>query len=130
MEVCPLQSWSTCHQSWGDTRRYAILQYSLAVKSDLTTVISGGHFKATLHKVSEPPTDQQHEQRLSLVFFNGSKGNMRLKPMTGEWIIRAESGSLRLTSRRISTDTTGRIRVEARDIHAIQEVDGRRRSSK
>lgn len=47
-------------------------------------VISGGHFKATLHKVSEPPIDQQHEQRLSLVLFNGSKGDMRLKPITGK----------------------------------------------
>ncbi|KUJ14690.1 Clavaminate synthase-like protein [Mollisia scopiformis] len=53
-------------------------------------VISGGHFKATLHKVSEPPADQQHEQRLSLVFFNGSKGDMRLKPVTESPLIQRE----------------------------------------
>ena len=46
-------------------------------------VLSGGHLKATLHKVSEPPEDQRHEQRLSLVLFNASKGNMRLKPIIG-----------------------------------------------
>ncbi|KAF8857022.1 Clavaminate synthase-like protein [Acephala macrosclerotiorum] len=53
-------------------------------------VISGGHFKATLHKVSEPPIDQQHEQRLSLVLFNGSKGDMRLKPITESPLIQRE----------------------------------------
>ncbi|KAH6721204.1 hypothetical protein BKA61DRAFT_153200 [Leptodontidium sp. MPI-SDFR-AT-0119] len=53
-------------------------------------VISGGHFKATLHKVAEPPEDQRHEQRLSLVLFNGSKGDMRLKPMTESPLIQRE----------------------------------------
>lgn len=43
-------------------------------------IVSGGHFKATLHKVAEPPEDQRHEQRLSLVLFNGSKGDIRLQP--------------------------------------------------
>ncbi|GAD94114.1 hypothetical protein PVAR5_2735 [Paecilomyces variotii No. 5] len=43
-------------------------------------IVSGGHFKATLHRVAEPPEDQRHEQRLSLVLFNGSKGDMRLQP--------------------------------------------------
>jgi len=33
--------------------------------------------------VAEPPEDQQHERRLSLVFFNGSTGSMRLKPAMG-----------------------------------------------
>lgn len=37
-------------------------------------------------EVAEPPADQQHEQRLSLVFFNGSTGDMRLRPFTGEYI--------------------------------------------
>lgn len=53
-------------------------------------VISGGHFKATLHKVAEPPEDQRHEQRLSLVLFNGSKGDMRLKPVTESPLIQRE----------------------------------------
>ncbi|KAJ5033596.1 uncharacterized protein L3040_008708 [Drepanopeziza brunnea f. sp. 'multigermtubi'] len=53
-------------------------------------VISGGHFKATLHKVADPPEDQQHEQRLSLVLFNGSKGGMRLKPVTESPLIQRE----------------------------------------
>ncbi|PBP20810.1 hypothetical protein BUE80_DR008431 [Diplocarpon rosae] len=53
-------------------------------------VISGGHFKATLHKVADPPEDQRHEPRLSLVLFNGSKGNMRLKPLTESPLIQRE----------------------------------------
>lgn len=37
--------------------------------------------------VAEPPADQENEQRLSLVFFNGSKGDMRLKPAMGKFIL-------------------------------------------
>jgi len=49
----------------------------------IDTVLSAGHLKATLHKVSEPPADQLHEKRLSLVQFNASRGDMRLKPIAG-----------------------------------------------
>jgi len=58
-------------------------------------VISGGHFKATLHKVADPPVDQQNEQRLSLVFFNGSIGDMRLKPATESPLLQREGFILR-----------------------------------
>lgn len=50
---------------------------------EVLEVISGGHLKATLHKVAEPPVDQAHEKRLSLVLFNASKGSMRLSPIVG-----------------------------------------------
>lgn len=43
-------------------------------------IISGGHFKATRHKVTNTPKDQEHEQRLSLVQFNASAGHLRLAP--------------------------------------------------
>ncbi len=59
------------------------------IKSGLTkyVVVSGSHFKATLHKVVEPPGDQRNEQRLSLVLFNGSREDMRLKSATGEYLV-------------------------------------------
>ncbi|KAK0113789.1 hypothetical protein ONS96_014644 [Cadophora gregata f. sp. sojae] len=60
------------------------------VGTEAWLVISGGHFKATLHKVAEPPEDQRHEKRLSLVLFNGSKGDMRLKPLTESPLIQRE----------------------------------------
>jgi len=43
-------------------------------------IISGGHFKATKHKVTDTPADQEHCERLSLVQFNASIGDMRLAP--------------------------------------------------
>lgn len=43
-------------------------------------IISGGHLKATLHKVADTPPDQQHLQRLSIVNFNASQGSLRLTP--------------------------------------------------
>lgn len=58
-------------------------------------IVSGGHFEATLHKVAEPPEDQQHEQRLSLVLFNGTEGNMRLRPATESPLIQREGFVLR-----------------------------------
>ena len=53
-------------------------------------VISGGHFKATLHKVAEPPPDQQQCERLSLVLFNSSIGDMRLKPANESPLLQRE----------------------------------------
>lgn len=40
--------------------------------------------------VVEPPKDQQNEQRLSLVLFNGSKGELRLKPAVESPLIQRE----------------------------------------
>lgn len=43
-------------------------------------IVSGGHFKATLHKVADTPPDQADTERLSLVYFSSSRGGLRLKP--------------------------------------------------
>ena len=40
--------------------------------------------------MADPPADQEHEQRLSLVFFNGSKGDMRLRPFTESPLLQRE----------------------------------------
>lgn len=45
--------------------------------------VSGGHFKATRHRVFRPPADQLHEERLSLVLFNSSVGDLRMTPAMG-----------------------------------------------
>lgn len=47
-------------------------------------IVSGGHFKATRHRVYKPPADQLREERLSLVLFNSSVGNLRMTPAAGE----------------------------------------------
>ncbi|TVY68814.1 Gibberellin 20 oxidase [Lachnellula suecica] len=71
----------TALQIWESDNKWRYVKYkpgALVVNlGETLEVISGGHFKATLHKVADPPADQEHEQRLSLVFFNGSKGDMQ-----------------------------------------------------
>ena len=47
-------------------------------------VVSGGHFRATRHRVHQPPASQANEERLSLVLFNGSKGDLRMQPAWGK----------------------------------------------
>lgn len=71
-------------------------------------IISGGHFKATRHKVgniiwiarfqvaehatqvTDTPKDQQHLERLSIVHFNASAGDLRLKPAVESPLLQRE----------------------------------------
>lgn len=39
---------------------------------------------ATRHRVYKPPMDQIHQERLSLVLFNSSVGDLRMAPAQGE----------------------------------------------
>jgi isopenicillin N synthase-like dioxygenase len=84
----------TALQIWSKDNKWRYVKYnpgSLIINlGETLEVISGGHFKATLHKVAEPPEDQQHEQRLSLVQFNASKGDMRLRPVKESPLIQRE----------------------------------------
>jgi hypothetical protein len=49
-----------------------------------TKVVSGGHFRATRHRVVDPPEDQLKEERLSIVLFQASEGDLRMEPAYGE----------------------------------------------
>ena len=51
---------------------------------DTLEIVSGGHFKATRHRVYKPPVDQLNQERLSLVLFNSSVGSLRMTPASGE----------------------------------------------
>ena len=51
---------------------------------DTLEIVSGGHFKATRHRVFKLPVDQLNEERLSLVLFNSSVGDLRMAPAQGE----------------------------------------------
>lgn len=53
-------------------------------------IVSGGHFKATKHKVTDTPADQEHCERLSLVQFNASVGDMRLTPAVQSPLLQRE----------------------------------------
>ncbi|KAH9841309.1 Clavaminate synthase-like protein [Teratosphaeria destructans] len=53
-------------------------------------IISGGHFKATTHKVADTPQDQEHCERLSLVQFHASIGDQQLAPAMQSPLLRRE----------------------------------------
>ncbi|KAL7418640.1 hypothetical protein Q5752_007098 [Cryptotrichosporon argae] len=74
----------TALQVWGRDEEWHYVKYNpgaLVINiGDVLEVVSGGHFKATRHRVFEPPEDQRHEQRLSLVMFQASEGSLRVQP--------------------------------------------------
>lgn len=78
----------SCLQIWGRDDQWHYAPYkpgALVVNiGDTMEIVSGGHFKATRHRVYKPPVDQLHEERLSLVLFNSSVGDLRMAPLSLE----------------------------------------------
>lgn len=81
----------SCLQIWGRDERWYYVPYkpgALVINiGDTLEIVSGGHFKATRHRVYTPPADQLQQERLSLVLFNSSVGDLRLTPATGESLL-------------------------------------------
>jgi isopenicillin N synthase-like dioxygenase len=77
----------SCLQIWKDDQ-WVYVPYKpgcLVVNiGETLEIVSGGHFKATKHRVYKPPADQAHEERLSIVQFNSSVGDLRMTPAAGE----------------------------------------------
>ena len=44
-------------------------------------MLSGGYYKATIHRVVQPPTDQRGYTRLGLFFFGSANEDVRLVPV-------------------------------------------------
>lgn len=82
----------SCLQIWGPDERWYYVPYkpgALVINiGDTLEIVSGGHFKATRHRVYKPPVDQLKEERLSLVLFNSSLGDLRMTPATGKQFYR------------------------------------------
>lgn len=80
----------SCLQIWGRDEEWHYVPYkpgALVVNiGDTLEIVSGGHFKATRHRVYKPPADQLNEERLSLVLFNSSVGDLRMTPAKGEYL--------------------------------------------
>jgi isopenicillin N synthase-like dioxygenase len=95
----------SCLQIWGHDEQWYYVPYkpgALVINiGDTLEIVSGGHFKATRHRVYKPPVDQLHEERLSLVLFNSSVGDLRMAPALGECFFTVGS--------RCGTDFIGRI---------------------
>lgn len=78
----------SCLQIWGRDEQWYYVPYkpgALVINiGDTLEIVSGGHFKATRHRVYKPPVDQLNQERLSLVLFNSSVGDLRMGPATGK----------------------------------------------
>lgn len=84
----------SCLQIWGRDERWRYAPYvpgALVINiGETLEIVSGGHFKATRHRVYRPPDDQLHEERLSLVLFNSSVGDLRMTPAAESPLIQRE----------------------------------------
>lgn len=78
----------SCLQIWGRDEKWWYVPYkpgALVINiGETLEIVSGGHFKATRHRVFTPPEDQLDAERLSLVLFNSSVGDLRMTPAAGE----------------------------------------------
>ena len=74
-------------QIWATDDRWRTVPYkpgAIVINiGETLEILSGGHFKATRHRVVQPPSDQSHDERLSLVQFNSSIGHIRMTPVAG-----------------------------------------------
>ncbi|KAI3338464.1 gibberellin 3-beta hydroxylase [Ustulina deusta] len=84
----------SCLQIWGRDEKWYYVPYkpgALVVNiGDTLEIVSGGHFKATRHRVFKPPVDQLQSERLSLVLFNSSIGDLPMSPATESPLIQRE----------------------------------------
>ncbi|OCF31057.1 flavonol synthase [Kwoniella heveanensis CBS 569] len=84
----------SCLQIYGKDEEWHYVPYkqgALVINiGELLEILSGGHFKATLHKVNKPPADQSTFERLSIVQFNSGIGDLRLEPIKESKLIQRE----------------------------------------
>ena len=84
----------SCLQIWGNDEQWYYVPYkpgALVVNiGETLEIVSGGHFKATRHRVYKPPADQLTFERLSLVQFNSSVGHLRMTPAATSPLIQRE----------------------------------------
>ncbi|RSH83772.1 hypothetical protein EHS25_005387 [Saitozyma podzolica] len=71
-------------QIWGRDEKWRYVKYNpgaLVINiGETLELVSGGHFRATRHRVVDPPEDQLKEERLSIVLFQASEGDLRMEP--------------------------------------------------
>ncbi|OCF31063.1 hypothetical protein I316_07334 [Kwoniella heveanensis BCC8398] len=77
-------------QIWGRDEKWRYVPYTpgaLVINiGETLELVSGGHFRATRHRVVDPPEDQRKEERLSLVLFQASEGDLRMEPAYGDLV--------------------------------------------
>ncbi|THV70598.1 Clavaminate synthase-like protein [Aureobasidium pullulans] len=84
----------SCLQIWGKDDQWHYAPYrpgALVINiGETLEIVSGGHFKATRHRVFSPPADQLQEERLSFVQFQSSVGHLRMTPAIESPLIQRE----------------------------------------
>ncbi|KAI5195821.1 Clavaminate synthase-like protein [Aureobasidium subglaciale] len=84
----------SCLQIWGKDEQWHYAPYrpgALVINiGETLEIVSGGHFKATRHRVFSPPVDQLQEERLSIVQFQSSVGHLRMTPAIESPLIQRE----------------------------------------
>ncbi|ORY28193.1 hypothetical protein BCR39DRAFT_468557 [Naematelia encephala] len=81
-------------QIWGQDEVWRYVPYkpgAIVINiGETLEIVSGGHFKATRHRVFKPPMDQINAERLSIVQFNSSVGDLRMTPAIESPLIQRE----------------------------------------
>lgn len=54
---------------------------------DALEFLSGGFYKATIHRVFQPPEDQRGYERLSLIYFGYPDEDVKLLPVSGSPVL-------------------------------------------
>ncbi|KAI0089599.1 Clavaminate synthase-like protein [Irpex rosettiformis] len=54
---------------------------------DCMEFLSGGFYKATIHRVIQPPVDQQQHTRLGIIYFASPDENVKLLPASGSPVL-------------------------------------------
>jgi hypothetical protein len=80
----------SCLQIWTQAEEWLYVPYhpgALVINiGETLEIVSGGHFKATRHRVYKPPADQATAERLSIVTFMSSVGDIRMTPAYSEFL--------------------------------------------
>jgi hypothetical protein len=111
----------SCLQIWGKDEQWYYVPYkpgALVINiGDTLEIVSGGHFKATRHRVFKPPVDQLEQERLSLVPAQGKSNYSLLLTRT------------LTTPDRITFDPARRLRRGPRRVLGVQEAHTAGRTS-
>ncbi|PIL35307.1 hypothetical protein GSI_02032 [Ganoderma sinense ZZ0214-1] len=57
---------------------------------DALTFLTGGYVKSTVHRVSAPPKDQEHVDRLGILYFSRPNNDVRLRTVTESPVLQRE----------------------------------------
>jgi len=97
---------------------------------DAMELLSGGYYKGTVHRVVQPPVDQQHLTRLGLFYFAMTDDAVKLAPLTHSPVLQRvgierrcadEAAPTMEVWRRARTGAYGKSELKAKEGGAVEE---------